>query len=160
MSRRSGVPLERTAGRRYAIAPDVAAPDATVPLSRVPVARRLSAAMNRARLTGEAPGAPTVASGELHALGLLHEVFHELVERYEQERRPGAFRDALAAIAKARGDKRTQALLARFGKAFPGAPSARDELLEELLLTALANENPAAEPLRELWDDRPLAVEG
>src|SRR5918998_1670733 len=124
MSRRSGVPLERTAGRRYATAPELAAPDATVPLSRAPVARRLSAAMNRARAVGDAPGPPTVASGELHALGLLHEVFHELVERYESEHRPGAFRDALTAIARERGDERTQRLLERFGESFPGAPPA------------------------------------
>ncbi|HVL54215.1 MAG TPA: alpha-amylase family glycosyl hydrolase, partial [Vitreimonas sp.] len=45
-----------------------------------------------------------------------------------------------------------------FNESFPGSPRARDEALEELLLTWLANSNPAAEPLRELVDDRQLAA--
>ncbi len=159
MTRRSGVPLERAAVRRYARAAVDSAPDRTVPLARPPVSRRLAAAMNRARLTGAAPGAPVVQSGELHALGLLHEIFHHLVERYESEVRPAAFSDALAAVARERGDRQTQRLLRTFERQFPGSPESRDLALEELLLTWLANANPAAEPLRELFDDRPLERE-
>ena len=53
-------------------------------------------------------------------------------------------------------------LLDRFAAEFPGrapAPEPAVERLEELLLTRIANENPALGPLRELVDDRVL-VEG
>ena len=53
-------------------------------------------------------------------------------------------------------------LLDRFGDEFPGQgpnPEPPVHRLEELLLTRIANENPAVGPLRELIDDRAL-VEG
>ena len=51
-------------------------------------------------------------------------------------------------------------LLDRYAREFPGrgpAPEPPVERLEELLLTRIANENPALGPLRELVDDRVLA---
>jgi hypothetical protein len=36
-------------------------------------------------------------------------------------------------------------------------PDPPPEVVEELLLTRVANENPAAFPIRDLFDDRPLA---
>ncbi|HVL54118.1 MAG TPA: hypothetical protein VM344_07625, partial [Vitreimonas sp.] len=107
MSRRSGVPIERTAAGRYDAGPDLTAANGTVALARPPVARRLAATMNAARLATR-NGGPGVQAGELHALGLLHDVFHHLIERYEAEARPGAFRDALAAVAADRGAEAAQ----------------------------------------------------
>ena len=52
-------------------------------------------------------------------------------------------------------------LLDRFAQEFPGrdpTPEPPAHRLEELLLTRIANENPALGPLQELVDDRPLAV--
>ncbi len=159
MTRGAGVPLVRDAGRRYRRAIEAVAADGAVPLARGPVARRLAAAMNLARAADQASGVPSVQAGELQAFGLLHEVFHHLIERYEAEARPGAFADALAAVAADRGDRQTEALLRSFGAEFQGAPATRAESLEELLLTAMINENPAAEPLRELFDDGSIAAE-
>ena len=51
-------------------------------------------------------------------------------------------------------------LLDRFGRGVPGRRTgarAAGDRLEELLLTRIANENPALGPLRELVDDRVLA---
>jgi glycosidase len=143
----------------------------------VAATRRLAARMNRARATGRADGTPTLAAGELHALGLLHEVFHAVVGRFEQRIRPGAFSRAVDEIAEELGARRVARVLDRFGREFPDGPAPvahasderaperaereraadREEVLEELLLIALANGNPAAEPFRELFDDRPLA---
>ena len=47
--------------------------------------RRLAARMNVMR----EPGSPSIQAGEIGALGLLHEVGHLLIARYEAERRPG-----------------------------------------------------------------------
>ena len=43
--------------------------------------RKLAARMNEER----EPGSPPAQPGEIVALGLLHEIFHLLVERYEDE---------------------------------------------------------------------------
>jgi hypothetical protein len=45
--------------------------------------RRLADRMNQAR----EPGAPSVGAGEIAALGLIHEIGHVLVSRYEADRR-------------------------------------------------------------------------
>ena len=154
MTRTSGLPVARLAAERYDPDGRLSGPDGTLPLARPRVARGLAAVMARAH-DPDGPAAP-VNAGELLALGLLHDVFHHLIERYETEVRPGAFRDALAAVAQARGDDRATALLSSFDDQFRGTPEERAEAVEELLLTWLSNENPAAEPLRVLFDDAPL----
>jgi len=155
VTRRSGLPVARPAAERYDPDGRLSAPDGTVPLDRVPVARRLAASM--ATTPGPDGASAPVNAGELNALGLLHDVFHELIERYEAEARPGAFRDALAALAEDRGDDRAAEVLRSYDHRYVGSPDERHALVEELLLTRVANENPAAEPLRILVDDRPLA---
>jgi glycosidase len=119
--------------------------------------RRLAARMNSAR----APGAPSIQAGDIGALGLLHEIGHLLIARYEAERRPGAMTAALAALEERLGSDATR-LLDRFGQEFPGQgpePEPPAHRLEELLLTRVSNENPAVGTLRELIDDRTLAKE-
>jgi glycosidase len=140
--------------------------------------RRLAGQMNAARAAGTAPGAPTVAAGELNALGILHEVFHAVLTRYDDTVSPGILRQALADLEDELGGDGPDRVFDRFAEEFPSgasarlhpgvdrrAPSAdwpeartaaRAEALEELLLLSLANANPAAEPLRELFDDSPL----
>ena len=117
--------------------------------------RRLAGRMNADR----AGGAPSVQAGEIGALGLLHEIGHLLVARYESSRRPGAMTAALATLDATLGAD-SRSLLDRFGQAFPGPrpePEAPAERLEELLLTRISNENPALGPLHELVDDREVA---
>ena len=117
--------------------------------------RRLAARMNTAR----SAGAPSVQAGEIGALGLLHEIGHLLIARYEAERRPGTIASALADLQARLGSDAT-GLLDRFGYEFPGEgldPEPPASRLEELLLTRVSNENPAVGPLRELIDDRILA---
>jgi glycosidase len=121
--------------------------------------------MNRARAADLAPGSPGIGAGELYALGVIHEVFHHLVERYQEEARPEAVSAALAAVRASRGARRAERLRRSFLDDFPDRledaqdvpPEAPESTLEELVLTRIANENPAAAPLRDLFDDRPLA---
>ena len=119
--------------------------------------RRLADRMNRAR----AAGTPSIQTGEIAALGLLHEVGHLLIARYEADVQPGAMAAALAHL-EARFGPDADHLLDRFGDEFPGAgpdPEPATYRLEELLLTRIANENPAIGPLHELVDDRTLLKE-
>ncbi len=119
--------------------------------------RRLADRMNAAR----AAGAPSVQAGEIGALGLLHEVGHLLIARYEADIRPGAMAAALADL-EARLGPDAGRLLDRFGEEFPGVgpdPEPATDRLEELLLTRVANENPAIGRLHELVDDRALVEE-
>ena len=116
--------------------------------------RRLADRMNRART----PGTPSVQAGDIGALGLLHEVGHLLIARYEAERRPGAMRAALDDLETRLGPDAGR-LLDRFGEEFPGQGAEAEpplHRLEELLLTRISNENPAVGPLRELIDDKTL----
>jgi len=117
--------------------------------------RRLADRMNRAR----AAGAPSIQAGEIGALGLLHEVGHLLIAHYEATVRPGAMAAALDHLEDQLGPD-TDRLLDRFAHEFPGTgpdPEPRTYRLEEMLLTRVANENPAIGGLHELVDDRALA---
>jgi glycosidase len=117
--------------------------------------RGLATRMNRARVAGS----PSVQAGEIGALGLLHEIGHLLIARYEADRRPGAMRAALADLDDRLGPD-ARRLLDRFGEEFPGpgtVPEPPLHRLEELLLTRISNENPAVGPLLgELIDDANL----
>lgn len=117
--------------------------------------RSLAARMNADR----AGGATSIHAGEIGALGLLHEIGHLLVERYEASRAPGAMSAALAGLETRLGSD-SDRLLDRFAQEFPGRgpePEPPTHRLEELLLTRISNENPALGPLQELVDDRDVA---
>jgi glycosidase len=120
--------------------------------------RRLANRMNRARVAGT----PSIQAGEIGALALLHEIGHLLIARYEADRRPGAMQAAMADLETRLGPD-ARRLLDRFGEEFPGQgplPEPVLHRLEELLLTRIANENPAIGPLLgELIDDTAL-IEG
>src|SRR5258706_2569505 len=116
-----------------------------------PAARRLAA-----RLNERGGGAPTAHAGEIVALGLLHEVAHALVDRYERDVRPGAFASALAALDERIGRKAVDNVLDRLADEFGRDPD-RPEALESLVLLDLAGENPASMPLRPLVDPGPVA---
>ncbi len=153
--------IRREARERYGVTQPFIGSRGDLVIADHPGIRRLAARMNAER----AAGAQSVSGGEIAALGLLHEVGHIMVARYERSRRPGLMQDALADLG-ARLGRRVAHLLDEFGTEFPGRdpepgtepePETPAQRLEELLLTRISNENPALGPLRELVDDRGLA---
>ena len=105
-------------------------------------------------------GAPARLAGEIVALGLLHEVGHLVIARYRQPgptarttpSRPPWRRSRSASVAGTR-----RCCWIGSPTEFPGRtarPEPRPARLEALLLLRVANENPAAGPLRELVDDQ------
>jgi glycosidase len=146
--------VRREPRERYDIAAPLIGVRGDVVVRDLPGIRRLANRMN-----AERDAAPSVHAGDIAALGLIHEIGHILISRYEQARRPGAMAAARRALEGRLGGEATR-LLDRFGAEFPGRgpePEPADHRLEELLLTRISNENPAVGPLRELIDDRPLA---
>jgi glycosidase len=163
--------LSTAARRRHRLGSKELGPRGSLPVDDLAQTRRIAARINADRIAGRAPGPPNASAGDLAALGVLHEVFHHLVDLYATEVRPGALTDAAAALDRDLGrpgvDRVATAFSREFGASLdvspghdpepPDAPDeARAEALEELLLLSLANANPAAEPLRELFDDRAL----
>jgi glycosidase len=147
--------LRREARDRYGVGRPLIGSQGDLVAADLAGIRRLAAAMNASR-----PAGPSVQAGDIAALGLIHEVGHLLIERYDALRMPGAIALALVDLDSSIGPREARRLLDRFGAEFPGIgpePEPPAIRLEELLLTRIANENPAASPLVELVDDRELA---
>jgi glycosidase len=147
--------VRREPRERYAVAGRLIGSRGDLVFADLAGIRSLAGSMN----TQRDPGAPPVYAGEIAALGLLHELGHILIARYEQRQTPGAIEAALDHLQAALGPDAAR-LLDRFGQEFPGRgpdPEPPAHRLEELLLTRVSNENPALGPLLELVDDRPLA---
>jgi glycosidase len=133
-------------------------------------ARKIAAQMN-------------VSAGDLYALGLIDEALRILLTRHAP---PAQFTQAASFLDDKVGAADTRVTLLTFVSAFPtrpvyrgevgveeylasdltpgpfakrpsGAPTGRGgQTIEELLLVNVHNTNPAAEPLTELFDDKPL----
>lgn len=147
--------VRREPRERYGVASQLLGSRGDLIVADLAGIRTLAGRMNVAR----EPGSPPVYAGEIAALGLLHEIGHVLIARYEQRQVPGAIESALAGLRATLGKEATR-LLDRFGEEFPGRgpePESPVHRLEELLLTRISNENPALGPLHELVDDRSLA---
>jgi len=162
--------VSRRARERYRIDQGLFSASGAVVLADFNAARDLAHGINSLR-----PSERPVTAGELNAMGLIHECMHLLVSRYRERTAPGVFDDALHRLERRFGRQRMDALLIAFVDQFPpravyggeltaeeylagataGEPH-REVVLEELLLLALANANPAAAPLRELFDDTGL----
>ncbi|HEX3427637.1 MAG TPA: alpha/beta fold hydrolase, partial [Candidatus Limnocylindrales bacterium] len=140
----------RTSRRALGIGPAEIADDGSLRIADLNAVRRLAERLNA---SGDAPSA---SAGEIVALGLLHEVAHVLIDRYEAEVRPGAIAAALAGVETALGKRTVDRVLRRLGTEFGPEPD-RAEALESLFLLALAGENPAADPIRPLADPEPVA---
>jgi glycosidase len=111
---------------------------------------------------------------ELHAMGLLHELFHGMLHLYRRTVEPEVYRHLLSKLEGELGDELDRTLLA-FVEEFPppavyrgevtpekflagnteNTPN-REHVFEELLLLYVANQNPAYEPVRSLISDQRL----
>jgi glycosidase len=152
MTQAPGFALSRTARSRFGV--DGATDRGHLRVLDRAGVRRLASRMNETR----EPGTPPAQPGEIVALGLLHEIFHLLVERYEEEANGSL--DGAATDLERQLREGARKVLRGFENEFPtdGKPEPPPEVVEELLLTRVANENPAAIHIRDLFDDRPIAA--
>ena len=119
-----------------------------------------------------------VRAGQINALGLIDELQHYALKMYREQKNPRVMQEALDYLTAQIGPEAVERTLRRFVHEFPpvavyrGAQTVEDYLrgetngqahhqieLEEMLMLWLANQNPAFQPFRELFDDTPLMRE-
>ncbi len=118
----------------------------------------------------------TIKAGQLNAMGLIDEILHYVCALYREKVEPRAFDLALERLERNLGKNKIDALLRAFSHHFPprevyagksavteylsgqtGGEQNRSLALEELMLLALANLNPAFTPFIFLFDDAELS---
>ncbi|MDR0706843.1 MAG: alpha-amylase [Treponema sp.] len=117
-----------------------------------------------------------VSAGQLNAIGLIDEILHYLVALYRAQVQPDIFDTALARLNRNLGESGIGELLRQFCTRFPpkmvyagettvetyletaeGPVSHKAMSLEEILMLAITNLNPAFKPFFFMFDDKPLA---
>ncbi len=118
-----------------------------------------------------------IPASEIYAIGLIDEIMHLLIRRYETQN-PGLMGRALESLHSGLGERFDETLIL-FVDAFPQSPvylgqqsvqeylggstesfPHRQVAMEEMLLLNIENSNPALEPYTELFDDSVLQPSG
>ncbi len=118
-----------------------------------------------------------VTAGQINALGLLHEIFHLLIRKYEEDDNPGVFAKASNHLKNEISENGLEKTLLAFVQEFPplsvynkdvtaeeylnGLTSDKPNseiILEEIILLHMENSNPAASNMRELYADDNLVI--
>ncbi|MDR2211326.1 MAG: alpha-amylase [Spirochaetaceae bacterium] len=131
-----------------------------------------------AKLNGSLEPSRRLKAGELNAMGLIDEILHYMVALYREQVQNDVFEQALSRLENRLGPGRMGDLFKRFAGQFPpqvvyagqssvetylesseGGESCKALSLEELLLLALANLNPAFKNFLFMFHDTDLARE-
>jgi glycosidase len=127
------------------------------------------------KINAKRPPERSVRAGQINALGLIDELQHYVVRAYREQKNPRVMGEALAWLTEQIGAAEVEQTLRRFVAEFPpvavykqtltideyltsetGGLAHRSQTLEEMLMLWLANLNPAFQPFKELFDDKPL----
>jgi glycosidase len=144
-------------------------------ISDFPTARLVSEKINSVRRE-EGRFELQVTAGQINALGLLHEIFHLLIRKYEENKNAGVFKNSIDFLKNNLTETELDKTLLKFVEEFPPLPvyqnkikandylkgktdnkDNREIILEELIILNLENINPATHQLKELYDDEKLA---
>lgn len=143
-------------------------------ISNAKTARLLTEKINKKRRE-EGKHDQLVTVGQLNALGLMHEIFHILIRKYEETENPGVFERNLEFLDGSLSNDEVDKILLSFIEEFPPIPVFKQQvkpeeylrsktgnkinreiLLEELILLNLENINPSTSSLKELYSDEKL----
>ncbi|MFB3057855.1 MAG: alpha-amylase family glycosyl hydrolase, partial [Ignavibacteriaceae bacterium] len=135
-------------------------------------ARYISDKINEVRKNEGAFDQLTTA-GEINALGVLHEVYHYLINHYVQKENPGVIKRSIDFLNSALNEEKINEVLLKFVEEFPpldvyrgeikieeylngktGNKSNKELILEELIILHFENINPSAARLNELFSDK------
>lgn len=166
--------ISRAARAKYEVDESLFSLRGTVVFANFYAARLLAQKINAARDIARNPDA-AVQAGELNALGLMHEILHAVLQEYRQQR-GNVMAQAVDALYESVGRGPVDTTLQKFVDEFPPLPVYRGQVktaeylngstdgipnreisLEEMILVWLENQNPAASPFKELFDDSALA---
>src|SRR5262245_57554573 len=167
--------VSRRARRRYAFDDALFTLSGNVVFVDLDAGRRFAHRMNLARDADRHPER-AVPAAALYSMGLIDELLHLVIARYRAERDPRTLDDALSWFEERLGRASVDRVLLAFVEEFPvvdvhrgrltagqwlagssGGASHRAVALEEILLLALANRNPAFSVFDELFDETPVA---
>ena len=137
-------------------------------------ARYISGKINEVRKS-EGAYDQLVTPGEINALGILHEVYHYLLNQYSSDENPGVINRGLDYLTSAISKDTLDNVLLNFIHEFPPIDvykgkikpevylkgktehkNNREIILEELIILFFENSNPAAHRLNELFSDKNL----
>jgi glycosidase len=168
--------VSRAAREKYKIEQSLFSITGNVILADYQQARILSEKINSKRRE-EGNADQYVTAGQINALGLLHEIFHLLIRKYEESDNPGVFAKAINNLKNEISDEGLDKTLLTFVEEFPPLPvynnevtteqylsastsgkSNKEIILEEIILLHMENSNPAASNLRELYADDNLSI--
>jgi len=168
--------ISREAREKYKIDQSLFSITGTVILADYQQARNLSDKINSMR-KAEGKADQFVTAGQINALGLLHEIFHLLIRKYEESDNPGVFSKAINHLKDELSENDLEKTQLAFVEEFPPLVVYKEEvtpeeylkgdtsgkpnseiILEELILLNMENSNPAAVKLRELYADDNLAA--
>lgn len=140
-------------------------------------ARILSDKINKVRLN-EGKSNELITAGQLNALGLLHEIFHLMLRKYEENENPGVFQRTIEFLKSSISEDQLENTMLKFVEEFPPlqvyqnkltakeylnskteTKSNKEIILEEIILLNIENINPATYQLKELYSDEKLAKE-
>lgn len=137
-------------------------------------ARYISTRINNVRKS-EGAYDMLVTTGEINALGVLHEVYHYLLNQYAESENPGVIQRSIEYLTSTLKEERLNKVLLSFVTEFPpldvykgiikseeylkgktNNKANREIILEELIVLYFENNNPAADRLNELFSDKNL----
>ena len=161
----------------YKIEENIFSLNGNLVISDFRTARLLSEKINSVR-RDEGKFELQVTAGQINALGLLHEIFHLLIRRYEEDNNKGVFKNGIDFLKNNLTEEELDKTLLKFVEEFPplsvyqnkvkaieylnGKTENKDNreiLLEELIILNLENINPATHQLKELYTDEKLTKE-
>ncbi len=159
--------------RRYQLDEALFQTDGHVVIANFKASRELAQKINTVHDPDFPPSG--VRSGELHAVGLIDEIFHYVISLYQKQKNPLFYSSLIRLLDQSFSQDDVDDLLVAFIQEFPpnpvyhrqvsaqayllasenGTPN-RDKVLEELLLIWMANQNRAYQPLNALFNDQVL----
>jgi glycosidase len=159
---------------KYSIEENLFSLKGNIVISDFSTARLLSEKINTVRRS-EGKFELQVTAGQINALGLLHEIFHLLIRKYEEGNNKNVFKSSIDYLKKNLSEYELDKTLLKFVEEFPplsvyqnkitaveylisktDAKENREILLEELIILNLENINPATHQLKELYSDENL----
>jgi glycosidase len=170
--------VRRAAREKYGFDARLFASNGNVVFADFFSARLFAHRMNEKNVADARPDL-VVKAGRVNAMGLIDEILHYVASLYRESVDKRCFAEAYDRFRAAAGDMASKKLLIAFASEFPpesvlsgkasaeayvsgstGGEEHAHLLMEELLLLAISNENPALEQFRELFDASGLPPDG